>query len=126
MSIGAIPAALGLKKRMIAYNSAGCSPRKDSRGRPKALSPRNLRGPHRLVEDEDPFASMAEPCKRAHTERTSTAAGTSVRKVSAITVRMAAKGFALSSCAPATKPFVSMTKTGQAPAVGKRPPSLVF
>jgi len=110
-SNGAIATSLGLKKSTVAYVAAiarrpvGPAP-KDNRGRPKALSERELRGLRRLVQDA-PFASVAEIAYTINAERTSAAAGPSLRPVSVYTVRRAVKGLRLSFCAPAKKTFVS-------------------
>jgi len=110
-SNGAIATSLGLKKSTVAYVAAIARrpdgpARKDNRGRPKALSERELRGLRRLVQDA-PFASVAEIAEKLNAERTSAAAGPSLRPVFVYTVRRAVKGLGLSSCAPAKKPFVS-------------------
>jgi len=110
-SNGAIATSLGLKKSTVAYVAAiarrpNGPARKDNRGRPKALSERELRGLRRLVKDV-PFASVADIAEKLSAERTSAAAGPSLRPVPVYTVRRAVKGLGLSSCAPAKKPFVS-------------------
>jgi len=110
-SNGAIATSLGLKKSTVAYVAAidrrpvGPAP-KDNRGRPKSLSERELRGLRRLVQDA-PLASVAEIAYTITAERTSAAAGPSLRPVSVYTVRRAVKGLRLSFCAPAKKTFVS-------------------
>jgi len=76
--------------------------RKESRGRPKLLSPRELRGLRRLVE-EIPFASLAEIPEKLNAERTNPPAGQSLRQVSPSTVHRAVNGMGMRSCAPAMK-----------------------
>ena len=110
-SNGAIATSLGLKKSTATYVAAiarrpNGPARKDNRGRPKALSERELRGLRRLVKDA-PFGSVAEIAEKLNAERTSAAAGPSLRPVSVYAVRRAVKGRGLSSCAPAKKAFVS-------------------
>jgi len=111
MSNGAIAVSLNLKKSTVAYVAANArradgGARKDNRGRPKVLSPRELRGLRRLVE-ENPFASLAEIAEKLNAGRTNPPAGQSLRPVSPSTVRRAVKGMGMRSCAPAMKPFVS-------------------
>jgi len=110
-SNGAITTSLGLKKSTVAYVAAIARrpdgpARKDNRGRPKALSERELRGLRRLMQDA-PISSVAEIAEKLNAERTSAAAGPSLRPVSVYTVRRAVKGLGLSFCALAKKPFVS-------------------
>lgn len=110
-SNGAIATALGIPKTTISYHAANArrtaaTARQDNRGRPKLLSPRELRGLRRVVDD-NPFASMAEITEKVNEGRTSAAGGPPLRKVSVSTVRRAINGLGLSSCAPAHKPFVS-------------------
>lgn len=111
MSNGAIAKALGLNKSTVAYTAAiarraGPDVRKEGRGRPRLLSPRELRGLRRLV-DENPFASIAERTEKVNNERTSATGGPALRQISPRTVRRAVKALGLSFCTPAQKPFVS-------------------
>lgn len=111
MSNGAIATALGLNKSTVAYAAAiarraGVDFRKDGRGRPKLLSPRELRGLRRLV-DQNPFASIADITESVNSERTSTTGRPALCKISSSTVRRAVKAFGLSSCTPAQMPYVS-------------------
>jgi len=80
--------------------------RTDNRGRPKLLSPRELRGLRRLVE-ENPFASLAEIAEKLNVGRTNPPAGPALCAASLSTVRRAIKGLGMRSCTPAKKPFVS-------------------
>jgi len=106
-----IATSLGLKKSTVAYAAAtarrsGGPAQKETRGRPKLLSERELRGLRRVVQD-NPFASMAEIAETVNTERAKTVGGPASRPVSVKTLRRAVKGLGLASCAPAKKPFVS-------------------
>lgn len=110
-SNGAIATAFGIPKTVVSYHAvnarrAAATARQDNQGRPKLLSPRELRGLHRVFDD-NPFASTAEIAEKVNQVRTTTAVGPPLRKVSVSTVRRAIKGLGLSSCAPAHKPFVS-------------------
>jgi len=110
-SNGAIANSPSIKKSTVAYHASrarqpGGSSRPDIRGRPMALSSRELRRLLRLVVDS-PFPSMAEIAKKVNEERTSDAGGPALSPVSAITVRRAVKTLGLAACAPALKPFVA-------------------
>jgi len=101
----------GLKKITVAYAAAtvrrsGKPAQKETRGRPKLLSERQLRGLPRVVQD-NPFASMAEISETVNAERAKNAGGPASRPVSVKTLRRAVKGLGLASCAPAKEPFVS-------------------
>ena len=78
-SNGAIATALGIPKTVVSYHAANArraaaTARQDNRGRPKLLSPRELRGLRRVV-DGNPFASTAEIAEKVNQGRTSTAVG---------------------------------------------------
>jgi len=103
--------SFGMKKRTVAYEAStarrsGGPAQEETRGRPKLLSQRELRGLRRVVQD-NPFASMAEIAETVTTERAKTVWGPASRLVSFKTLRRAVKGLGLTSCAPAKKPFVS-------------------
>ena len=106
-----IATSLGLKKSTVAYAAAtalrsGGPAQKETRGRPKLLSERELRGVRRVVQD-NPLASMAEIDKTVNAEWAKTVGGPASRPVSVKTLRRAVKGLGLASCAPAKTPFVS-------------------
>jgi len=89
-SNNAIAASHGLKKSTVAYMAANArrapgGGRDDRRGLPKRLSPRELPGLRRLV-DETPIASLAEIAEELNAGRTNPPAGPSLRAVSPITV----------------------------------------
>jgi len=83
--------------------------RTDNRGRPKLLSPRELRGLRRLVE-ENPFASLAEIEEKLNVGRTNPPAGPVLCAISPSTVRRAIKGLGMRSCTSGKKPLVSAVK----------------
>jgi len=110
-SNGAIANSLSIKKSTVAFHASrarqqGGYSLPDNRGRPMALSSRELRGLRRLVVDS-PFASMAEIAEEVNNERTSDAEGPAISPVSAITVRRAEQNLGLAACAPSLKPFMS-------------------
>ena len=101
----------GLKKITVAYAAAtvrrsGRPAQKETRGRSKLLSERELRGLRRGVQD-NPFASMTEIAEKVSAKRAKTVGGPASRPVSVKTLRRVVKGLGLASCAPAKKPFVS-------------------
>jgi len=110
-SNGEFANSLFIKKSTVAYHASrdlqpdGWS-RPDKRGRPMALSRRELRG-LRLFDVDSTFASMAEIAETVNNERTSDAGGPALSPVSAITVRRAVKTLGLAACAPTLKPFLS-------------------
>ena len=102
--------SLNIKNSAVVYvaeiaRRADEGARKENRGRPKLLSPRELRGLHRLVE-ENPFASLAELSEQLNAERTNPPAGQSLRQVSPSTVHRAVNGMGMRSCAPTMKQLV--------------------
>lgn len=110
-SNGAIATLLDISKTTVSYHAANArraadSARQDNPGRPKLLSPPELRGLRRMADD-NPFALTDEIAEKVNERRSNTAVGPPLRKVSVSTVRRAIKGLGLSTCAPAHKPFVS-------------------
>jgi len=111
MSNGAIAGSLNLSEIKVAYiisNSrrADGGARKDSRVLRKLLSPRELRGLRRLVE-ENWLACLWEIAGKLNAGRTDPPAGRSLCSVSPITVQRSVKGMGMRSCTSARKPLVA-------------------
>jgi len=103
-----IATSLGLKKSTVAHAAvsarrSGGPSQKQTRGRSKLLSERELRGLRRVVQD-NPFASMTEIAEKVSAKRAKTVGGPASRPVSVKTLRRVVKGLGLASCAPAKKP----------------------
>jgi len=118
-----IATSLGLKKITVTYAAAtarrsGGPAQKQTRGLPKLLSERELRGLHRVAQD-NPFASMAEIAEKVHAERAKTAGGGASRPVSFKTLCRVVKGLGLASCAPAKKTLCVGCQQGEAPELGQ-------
>jgi len=107
----AIDKPLSIKKITVAYPASrdrkpSGSSRPDNKGRPMALSSRELRGLRHVVLDS-PFASVAKIAETVNNERTRDAGGPTLSPVSAITLRRAVQTLGLAACAPELKPIVS-------------------
>lgn len=109
--LATVGTALGRSRSTIAYaaqaaRTAATRARPDKRGRPKALSDRELRTLRRAV-DTDGFSCLASLTEKVNNTRTRAAGGPNKGPVSIWTVRRAVKAMGFNSRVAAKKPFLS-------------------
>jgi len=112
-SLGAIGTLLGRSRSTIAYaakmsRQAAAGPRVDKRGRPKALTDRELRSLKRVV-GASRFTSVVALRETIHLTRAQDGGGPKNGPVSTSTVRQALWAMGYASRVPAKKPFLSAT-----------------